>query len=571
MPRGGGVFVSHAVLVRLPFLEWSRGATMSRSRLFVIVAFLLIAGAAIAYWAVREARVQRIATERALRDEVEVLAGSLGPSVAAAASAVRELEEIITWKLLDNARLLARLDVASKLDAGALAELAALNGLDTIVILDRNGDIERQVGAPIPGALDDARFMHLVDGRMKQAILNWSLMRAEGRVGAAVARAGGGAVLVTTDRSIAFAYARRLGVANLLRNTVGTGRVLFLSYDEHPDGAHYEASWDGQPVPPLSDRTGGLYPLRGRRVFEIAAPVDVPSGDVGLLRVGLDGLLLDRAATAAMRRTVLVGSTLAALGLVAIGFAMVVRARALEREESIRRVADLERRQRREERLAAAGTLAAGVAHEIRNPLNAISLAAQRLERSDAITERCRGFAGTIRNEVRHLEDIVQGFLDLARPPAISRAAADIVAIVDEVVRLLDHEASARRVHLMRVDGPDRMEARVDREAVRRAVLNLLRNAIEVSPSDGRVEITVARTVDGFRIEVADQGDGIDPSQEEQLFDAFFTTRANGTGLGLPLVRRVAVDHGGWASLENRDGGGARAILDLNAGQEDDA
>jgi signal transduction histidine kinase len=266
-----------------------------------------------------------------------------------------------------------------------------------------------------------------------------------------------------------------------------------------------------------------------------------------------------------MRRTALVGAVLAAFALAVLGFALVSRSRALERAEGERRVSELEEARRRSERLASAGALASGLAHEVRNPLNAVSLAAQRIERSHPGDETCLRFVGRIRDEVGHMDEILKGFLDLARPASGPRRPADLGELVREVSGLLAPEAAERGLTLDLQEGGT-VRAVVDREAVRRALINLLRNAIEASPEGSSIEIRVepGDPAEGLaRVRVLDRGEGLDPELGERAFEPFVTSRAEGTGLGLSLVRRVGEEHGGGATLENRSGGGAVATLEL--------
>jgi signal transduction histidine kinase len=262
-----------------------------------------------------------------------------------------------------------------------------------------------------------------------------------------------------------------------------------------------------------------------------------------------------------MRRTTLVGAVLAAFALAVLAFALVSRSRALERAEGQRRVAELEEARRRSERLASAGALASGLAHEVRNPLNAISLAAQRIGRSHRDDEVCQRFVRGIRGEVGRMDEILKGFLDLARPATGPRRRADLRELVQEVVGLLAPEAVERDL-VMSVHG-EALHAVIDREAVRRALINLMRNAIEASPEASVIEVELRSEGGLARVRVLDRGPGPDPELGERAFDPFITGRAEGTGLGLSLVRRVGEEHGGGASLENRPGGGAVATLAL--------
>jgi signal transduction histidine kinase len=299
--------------------------------------------------------------------------------------------------------------------------------------------------------------------------------------------------------------------------------------------------------------------------------VSVPAGRAASLRIGFDADPLLRARVSAIRRTAMVGIVLAAFGLAGAGFAIVSRARARERTAAAERLTAEEERRRRSESLASAGALAAGIAHEVRNPLNAISLAAQRIERKHPGEEECAGFARRIRDEVRRLETIVAGFLDLARPATGERRSCDLTGVADEVVALLETESASRGIEIELRRSADPVTAIMDREAVRRAIVNLLRNALQASPRDSRVVVAVDRRGELARVTVADRGAGVDPAFAERAFDAFVTGRADGVGLGLAQVRRVAEEHGGWARLAPADGGGSVATLEIRADRTEES
>jgi signal transduction histidine kinase len=525
------------------------------------ITLLAVFGLAVGAWALVEARAQRSATEEVLVTEARALAGALGPSLAAAAAATRELDELVTARLLAGARLVAGLHEAGALGPGALEWIVDRDDLDSITIVDAQGRISRAAGEDVPPealeSIGDA-----VRGRADEVVLVPSFEDGIEHLGVASAVAGGGAVLVRIHTGTGRIFARRIGVENLLDRLLATEGVLYLSYREEPGGIRGEATWDGGPVP--AEVSSEPREIRGREIFEVDLPVEAPAGTSAFLRVGLDGAPLVRAAVSAMRRTTLIGIVLvvfsASLGVAAL----VVRRRAAEREEASRRIAEIETARKRSERLAAAGALTAGLAHEVRGPLNAIVLAAQRIERKHGDETECATFAGSIRAEVRRLENVLRQFLELASPVGDERRPADLVEVAKDVRELLREEVehAGARIEPVRGEGA----AVVDRDSIRRALINLVHNAMEASPPDGAIELELREAQGGVGIHVLDRGSGIDEADAEHLFDAFVTTRAEGTGLGLALVKRVAEEHGGWCRLTRRSGGGTEAVLWLPSG-----
>lgn len=534
---------------------------MSRSRLVGLILVLLAVAAAVTLWTVREAKVQRDETRAALHAEAEVLAGTIGPSLAAAAAAARELEELASVKLLEHARLFSRLDAAGALDPGALPGALDDAGLDAIAVLDGAFRLVAAAGEPLDAEGIGAAGP-VATGAVAEAVWSAAEDPAEGTAFAAVTRAQGGAIVVGAARGTSLAFAHQIGIDGLLESLVGTGGVLYLAYREEPGGLAAEIAWDGGPVPAPrveSDRRSEPLPLRGRDVYELVHSVPSPAGRGGTLRIGLDAAPLARVAARAQRHTLLVGLVLALVGLLGAGFAAVTQLRAVERAHAAERLARLDEQRRRAERLSAAGALAAGLAHEVRSPLNAISIAAQRMARRHGPGDECGDFARTVHGEIERLDDVLRGFLDLARPGSGEFTRCDLAVIAEEVARLVAPAAEEKGLVLRLV--AERAEGNYDGPAIRRALLNLVRNAIDASPRGGTLEIETAPDAEWARIVVRDDGPGIAPGEEERLFEPFVTGRAGGTGLGLAFVRRVAEEHRGSARLVRRAEGGTEARL----------
>jgi len=225
----------------------------------------------------------------------------------------------------------------------------------------------------------------------------------------------------------------------------------------------------------------------------------------------------------------------------------------------------------RRERLAALGEMAAGVAHEIRNPLSGINLYASVLCRDLVDRPKCCQLAERIVSGVRTLDSIVGDILAFA-----SQGPADCCPVaVEQVVRAVLESAEARRqasnvtVHV----APNVAGAEVvgDFNQLQRAVLNITLNAIDAAGRDGNVWISAAEVDAAAQtsIDIADDGLGIDPSMRERVFNPFFTTKDSGTGLGLAIVHGIAEAHGGRVCVEARPGGGAWFRLVLpSAGSE---
>jgi len=214
-------------------------------------------------------------------------------------------------------------------------------------------------------------------------------------------------------------------------------------------------------------------------------------------------------------------------------------------------------RTRRAERLAALGTMAAGLAHEIRNPLNAAALQLAVVQRRLARAEKpdvdgALRAAELVASEMTRLAGLVEEFLQFARPRALRLAAADLHVTASEIVQLLGPDAASAGVGLTLADG-HALFARVDEERLKQVLHNLIRNAIEATGRGGHVELRVRPGGEGVIVEVEDDGPGL-PSPDAPIFEPFFTTKSGGTGLGLAIAHRIVTDHGGKILVESRPG-----------------
>ncbi len=232
-----------------------------------------------------------------------------------------------------------------------------------------------------------------------------------------------------------------------------------------------------------------------------------------------------------------------------------------------RRIATLQRRALRAERLAELGTLTGGLAHEIRNPLSTVQLNLQLLrEDLDAagpITPRTLRRVDTVFNETGRLRLILDDFLRYAGRLELDRRPTDLAALLEELVDFFAPQAHARKVRLTLDRPPTPVTASIDAKLVKQAVLNLLLNAVEATPAGGSVTLTPRRAGRFAEIDVVDTGPGIPPDQQGKIFDAYFTRRKGGTGLGLAMSKRIAEEHAGTLTVSGGPGEGARFSLRL--------
>ncbi len=242
-----------------------------------------------------------------------------------------------------------------------------------------------------------------------------------------------------------------------------------------------------------------------------------------------------------------------------------------EVQETLERLRSAQDGMMRAERLAAVGTLAAGLAHEVRNPLNSINLQlvllARRLEKlEEAQKTEMSGYIEAARKEIARLDGLVGEFLSLSSLNRVSMAASLPDQIVREVLELMVPAAEQAGVQVSaEYEGPF-APLRLDREKIKQVLVNLIRNAVEAMAQGGKLTVTTAMRDGQLSIEVADTGPGITPGRD--VFDFFVTTKKGGTGLGLPIARQIVEAHGGKLAFRSRNGGGTVFSVVLGTQEE---
>jgi two-component system sensor histidine kinase HydH len=206
----------------------------------------------------------------------------------------------------------------------------------------------------------------------------------------------------------------------------------------------------------------------------------------------------------------------------------------------------LQQRVKRSEKLAAIGELAAGVAHEIRNPLSSIRGFAQFLKKTLHDKPKEKEYAQTMVNEVDRINRVVTDLLTFARPMQAAPAPTDVSALVAHCMRLAKSQADAHRVGI-RTRVSDVSTLPIDGNQMTQALLNLLLNAVQATDPEGHVEIGAELEPSSSRLVfwVEDDGQGIAADKLEKIFEPFFTTREAGTGLGLSIVHKIVENHHG--------------------------
>jgi signal transduction histidine kinase len=258
-----------------------------------------------------------------------------------------------------------------------------------------------------------------------------------------------------------------------------------------------------------------------------------------------------------------------ALGLIA-GLALAgVAGWALSRRIIARSIA-LRDRNRQVERLAELGTLTGGLAHEIKNPLSTVQLNLQLLQEDLAAEPhtppRALSRLTTVNREALRLRETLDDFLRYAGRIELQPERVDLSQLLGDLVDFLSPQAQLARVHLRQTPSPAPVVADVDPKLIKQAALNLMLNAIQAMPAGGELMVGAERTPQGAAVHVTDTGPGLSPEDQSKIFQAYYSKRKGGTGLGLAMTQRIAKEHGGEVTVQSEVGKGSRFSIVLPAG-----
>jgi signal transduction histidine kinase len=341
------------------------------------------------------------------------------------------------------------------------------------------------------------------------------------------------------------------------------GQVLWVGY-EAGEQRESAPSPGPAPLPPGHPGVAEEWQVGGRSQKVIAVRRANEPGAASIREAGVPSELIEKEIGELRRdlQTKLwIGAGIAIL-ILGVAFGYVLRL--------LHRTRLLEAQAQMDDRLAFVGALAAGLAHEIRNPLNVLSMNLQMLEEelverpSSGVAVDARVYLTALQGEIRRLSTLVNNFLSYARPHQPRFESKDLNAILRDLATFLRPEFENRKLTLQLDLSAYLPPVDLDEALIRQAMLNLLINATQVLKEGGTVTVTSRVGPQGEAIvTVEDDGPGIPPADRERIFEVFFSSRGGGTGLGLPIAARIMQAHGGSIAVESEIGKGARFILTL--------
>jgi signal transduction histidine kinase len=429
--------------------------------------------------------------------------------------------------------------------------------------------VYRRRSENIPGDNSPPFYLPVIQGKTAYAILR-SEKRTTGQMdflSVAVSRKiGEGVLILKAGEADIQLFRRKVILQGLIEEWAGKGDIQYIRFqgrdgeiwadsDPRRVGKNEDPKWIEEVWP----KESGSVKVKSRRekgVFEVAQSVILDKNNRGVFRVGLATEKVDQIISGDFRNLVLFSLLLLASSGIGIVFIYRMENRHLAR------MREMEERIHQSEKLSSLANLAAGVAHEIRNPLNTIGMAIQRLQRefpqkTAELQEEYFRFTDVLRGEVKRVNEIIEQFLFFARPAQLKLQPLQLPDLFRDLMVLAREPAEQRKVTLEEDLDPRLPPMEADRQRLQEALWNLIQNSLQAMPGGGKLRLSARLQNDKkIRVEVTDTGEGIPEKNLSKIFDYYFTTKEKGMGLGLPLAHKIIQGHGGTIQARSQDGKG---------------
>ena len=490
-------------------------------------------------------------------------------------------QKSLTAALVDIGREIDNEWKAGRISEEYLGKYAHEKDLWYIALLDRRGKVVYQ-----------SRFLsaELIGGRdsdvLKKEEINVDLFNRLGKmkkIGFVALRRkdGSGTVVIALDRDGQKFWGMKVSIEKALeRLGQGQGLVYIAIMDERDiflgSQGQLPEKWERGNLH-IEEIFAGTKKFESRQIFshdkkilEIVAPIYLFDKVAGVVRLGLDREGTDEILAENRRNIIFFMASVILITLLSMWI--------LYRNQNrhLAGIVEMERQLEKAERLSALGQLAAGVAHEIRNPLNAISMASQRLKREfmPGDEEKIKEFqilASVIRDEIRRLDGIIEEFLTFSKSRRLELHDYPVREVLQKIVNLIKEEAALKGITIETRYHHEPAIIPMDVDKLQQALLNFVKNAMESISGAGNIIISVNTAgKDRVSIRVSDNGCGMTSQEIERIFNPEYTTKEKGLGLGLPLAHEIIRGHGGAISVVSQQGEGTTFEIMLPAGRAGD-
>jgi signal transduction histidine kinase len=454
-----------------------------------------------------------------------------------------------------------------KVNNDYLHKFAADNNFLYVGLLNAKGKTVYQ-SSPLQTSMLDAKEL-VKNGRNLTTLEIMEKIRVKRRIGFIALRRkdNSGTVVISLDKVGSVYWILKVAGEKGM-NKIGEGHgIIYMQIINDQDKL---LSSVGKPPPSLKNQTFNFKEIldgnvkiisrkvnyNENRILDLAAPLYLDKKIVGIVRIGLDRSSMDKSIAENRQNIFIFMFFIVIIALLSMWLLY------HDQNRHLAGIVEIERQLEKAERLSSLGQLAAGVAHEIRNPLNAISMATQRLKRDfipvdSSKTEDFQNLSGVIRDEIKRLNGIIEEFLTFSKSRRLELSNFSVTEVLQKIVSLIREEASTRGITIETKWREAPAIIPMDINKLQQAFLNLIKNAMESLTAEGEIIITVDKEGKNYIVvSISDTGCGMTTEEIERIFNPEYTTKEKGLGLGIPLACEIIRGHGGDIRVISRKGKG---------------
>lgn len=493
----------------------------------------------------------------------------------------REIEALLSQHLIGVARNVKWLDSISNLTNEDLVRIADENDVYRINIFDNNGIRLKSNNFDTTHKNSKSKYSQrkfiepLLDGTESEIIIGLKESRFEEgfRYAVAVKRSNkrGGVIVVNLDAESLLEFRQKTGFGKIIQDIGNSEGIAYIMLQNDSD--IIAANKNVNELAKINEDEflkfafydtlpkSRLIEFNGEKIFEVVKTFGVMNQKVGLFRIGFTIHQIRELETEIVKRAIVLSVILISTSLFVIF--LIIKSQNIKLVEELQKY---ERHSKENEKLIAMGELASGVAHEVRNPLNTISMIGQRIKKnaeSDSLDkESLVKMSDVLRSESSRVNKIIEQFLKFARPPKLNIERISSEEFFKEIIGFAEVMALSKNI-ILKTDIKQNEILTIDIEQFKQVMINLIKNAIEVLEAGGEIKIEFFVKNNKKIISVSDNGMGIDENEIGKIFNLYYSTKENGTGLGLSIVQQIVSRHNGIIYVESKLNQGTKFIIEL--------
>ncbi|MBN1383041.1 MAG: ATP-binding protein [Deltaproteobacteria bacterium] len=509
--------------------------------------------------------IQRLAQEN-IHTLVQAHQQGVRSTFAPRPSANSSPQKLLVTALTELGREVDNKWKSDDLSAGYLKKFAAENSLWLVAVLNERGEAVFQNRSLKP--IDDADNSSVADiGRGPFDFLT-RISTQKGIPFIALRRQdGSGTIVIALDPDGSRYWATKVSIESAMSEMGGGKHLVYLvmmderemifgSAGEMPPKFAKNDVQIAQVLAGTRSVVSRKIDFQGKSILDVTTSLYLNNKIVGIARVGLDRSSADKILTENRNSIFMFTFFVALTALLSVWLLY------HDQNRHLAGIVEMERQLEKAERLSALGSLAAGVAHEIRNPLNAISMASQRLKREfnpvdQGKNEEFNALTGVIRDEIRRLNNIIEEFLTFSRSRKLDLRDYPLTDMLQKIVNLIREEAASQGITIQTQWGNTPYIIPMDMDKLQQALFNLIKNAMESISGEGSITLSIENSdKDRLGIKITDTGCGMSSDEIERIFSPEYTTKEKGLGLGLSLAHEIIRGHGGDIQVTSRQGSG---------------